>query len=119
MNFRQLLEYIPDSELEFLSAETKVNHQVKKLNGSVMFKLILYSMLEHGKPSLRVMEEYFNSFKFKVFTKTPLSSIKYNSISDRITTINPEYFEKIFNSLFKKFNAHLKEKKWVRIKSWG
>ncbi len=46
MKFKDILGYISDEELDFLSAETGVNHQVKKLNGSIIFKLILYSLLE-------------------------------------------------------------------------
>ncbi len=113
MKFTTLLQYITDEDLDFLSAETKVNHQVKKLTGAVMFKLILYSLLEHGKPSLRVMQEYFNSVEFKKFTGINLQA-KYNSISDRITAINTTYFEKIFELLFDKFHKELKEEKAVQ-----
>lgn len=111
MKFSELINYISEEELMFLGAETKVDHQVKKLTGSIMFKLILYSLLEHGKPSLRIMEEYFNSIEFKLFTNTSNLKTKYNSISDRITGINPIYFEKIFELLFDKFNKELKEEK--------
>jgi hypothetical protein len=114
MKFAELLQYVSDADLDFLSAETKVNHQVKKLKGSIVFKLILYSMLESNKPSLRVMEAYFNSATFKTLAKIKESSVKYNSISDRITGINPEYFEKIFELLFEKFNKILKEEKSVQ-----
>jgi hypothetical protein len=37
MKFAQLLGYISDDDLEFLSAETNVKHQVKKLSGAVVF----------------------------------------------------------------------------------
>lgn len=109
MKFGELLAYISDEDLDFLSAETKVNHQVKKLSGEIIFKLILYSLLESGKPSLRVMEAYFNSARFRALAKTGDMSIKYNSISERISTISPHYFEKIFELLFIKFNRYLKE----------
>ena len=33
MKFKDILSYISDEELDFLSAETGVNHQVKKLKG--------------------------------------------------------------------------------------
>lgn len=114
MRFSELLHYITDEELSFLGAETKVDHQVKKLTGSIMFKLILYSLLEHGKPSLRVMEEYFNSAEFKSFTGINHLKTKYNSISDRITAINSDYFKKIFELLFDKFNKELQEEKSVQ-----
>jgi methyltransferase-like protein len=102
MQFSKLLSLIPKKELEFLSAETKVNHQVKKLSGAIMFKLILYSLLENNRSSLRVMEEYFSSAKFKILANTKLGSVKYNSISDRISTINSDFFERLFNLSFLK-----------------
>lgn len=109
MRFKDILGYISDEELNFLSSETKVNHQVKKLRGAVIFKLILFSLLEHGKPSLRVMEEIFNSTSFKFYVNTDGFTTKYNSLSDRLSSINSEYFREIFELLFKKFNSELAE----------
>lgn len=114
MKFKDILSYISDEELDFLSAETKVNHQVKKLEGSIIFKLILFSLLEHGKPSLRVMEEIFHSSSFRFYANTDDISTKYNSLSDRLSTINSEYFAHIFNLLFEKFNAELGEQKSIQ-----
>ena len=110
MNASALLNLIPERELEFLSAETKTDYQVKKLTGPTMFRLILFSMLNSNKTSLRVMESFYHSATFKALTGLEYSTTKYNSIRDRITTINAEYFEKIFYVLFDKFSSKLKEK---------
>jgi hypothetical protein len=109
MKFKDILGYISDEELDFLSAETGVNHQVKKLNGSIIFKLILYSLLEHGKPSLRVMEQIFHSSSFRFYTNTDNITTKYNSLSDRLSSIKSDYFQGIFQLLFDKFNIELGE----------
>ncbi len=109
MKFKDILGYISDEELDFLSAETGVNHQVKKLNGSIIFKLILYSLLEHGKPSLRVMEQIFHSSSFRFYTNTDNITTKYNSLSDRLSSIKSDYFRGIFQLLFDKFNIELGE----------
>ena len=109
MKFKDILSYISDEELDFLSAETGVNHQVKKLNGSIIFKLILYSLLEHGKPSLRVMEQIFHSSTFRFYTNTDNITTKYNSLSDRLSSIKSDYFRGIFQLLFDKFNIELGE----------
>jgi len=115
MKFNELLAFIPEEQLDFLSIETKVDLQVKKLKGAVMFKLLLYSLLENDKPSLRVMENYFNSSKFKFLANTAGVNTKFNSIGDRLSTINSEYLEKIFNHLFEKYIALLGEKKSLQI----
>lgn len=111
MNASSLLNLIPIEELEFLSAETKTDYQVKKLTGPTMFRLILFSMLNSNKASLRIMESFYHSATFKALAGKENSTTKYNSIRDRIATINAEYFEKIFYLLFDKFSYKLKEKK--------
>ena len=114
MKFEAILNYISDDELSILSAQTKVDYQVKKLNGSVIFKLILYSMLEYGKPSLRVLEECFHSPEFILLANKNKIKAKYNSLSDRISSINAVYFEKIFELLFDKFHSELKEENAIQ-----
>jgi len=110
MTASALLNLIPINELEFLSAETKTDYQVKKLTGPTMFRLILFSMLNSNKASLRIMESFYHSATFKVLAGKEYSTTKYNSIRDRITTINAEYFEKIFYLLFDKFSNEIREK---------
>ena len=112
MNAEQILQLIPEAFLEQLSAETKVNHQVKKLTGLTTFKLILFSMLNTQKLSLRVMEEFYKSANFKAFSGAE-GTTKYNSIRDRIVTIDAAFFEKIFLMLFDHFNKELKEQQAI------
>jgi len=109
MKVEQLIKLIPQKDLEFLSAETSVDFQVKKLRGITVFKLILFSMLNSNKPSLRVMEAFFMSAQFRNFAGIDNLNTKFNSIRDRISNINSDFFEKIFESIFKRYNAYLKE----------
>lgn len=109
MQVRQLLDLIPESQLEALAAESKVDYQVKKLTGRTVFHLILFSMINSERASLRVMEAMFHSMQFRLVSGTQEMETKYNSIRDRIATINPDYFERIFLLLFDHFNKLLKE----------
>ncbi len=109
MRVKQLLQLIPDGQLEMLGAESKVDYQVKKLTGKSVFQLILLSMINNERASLRVMESVFHSMQFQLVSGTEGLETKYNSIRDRIATINPDYFEKIFLFLFEHFNKLLKE----------
>jgi hypothetical protein len=79
MTVEQLIKLIPEKEFNFLSTETKVDYQVKKLYGSTIFKLILFSMLNSNKLSLRVMEAYLKSAQFKNFAGITYLDTKYNS----------------------------------------
>jgi len=109
MNVNELLKLIPSKTFRDLAIETKVDTQVKKLSGEVMFKLILFSMLSSDKLSLRVMETFLQSAKFKSFAEFDILDSRYNSIRDRICTINASYFEKLFEIIFSIYNKELKE----------
>ncbi|MBK9799766.1 MAG: IS4 family transposase [Bacteroidetes bacterium] len=113
MTVEALLKLIPADTFSFLAAETKVNHQVKKLSGETLFKLILFSMLHSDKPSLRVMESFLQSAKFKKLNGQKEVAVKYNSIHDRICAINSAYFQKMFETIFTLYNKHLKEEKAI------
>lgn len=110
MNVDELLKLIPSRVFDDMSAETKVDFQVKKLTGETMFKLILFSMLNSERLSLRVMETFLSSAKFKSFSGQVLDA-KFNSIRDRICTINADYFEGLFTTIFTTYNTALKEEK--------
>lgn len=113
MTANELIGLIPRHIFSELSAETKVDHQVKKLTGEVMFKLILFSMLSTNRLSLRVMEALLQSCRFKAFCnhRQYIPQSRYNSIRDRICTINADYFERLFHDLFSIYNKELKEQK--------
>ena len=109
MKVNDLLKLIPEETFRKLAVETKVDFQVKKLSGEMMFKLILFSMLSADKLSLRVMETFLQSASYKAFSHFDILDSRYNSILDRICTIKAEYFEKLFNTIFSIYNRELKE----------
>ena len=113
MKVSKLLNIIPKKDLEFLAEETKVDYQVSKLTGISMFRLILFSMICSNRNSLRVMENFYHSTVFKSFAKTGNMTTKFTSIRDRIVTIKPEFFERIFLLLFEKFSHLLGERKSI------
>ena len=96
----RILRLVDDSLLKQLSARTNVDFNVKKLSGSIVFKLLLMSVLDDSKMSLRAMEHLFVSNKFKCLAGLGAAdSIKFNSLSERLSVINVAFFEKIFESL--------------------
>ena len=114
MHVKDLLQLIPEEELNVLAVETKVDHQVKKLSGLIMFQLILFSMINRKRISLRVMEEFLKSSSFRKLSNQTEIDAKYNSLSDRISMIRSDYFERIFYSVYDKFSNHLEEKDSIR-----
>jgi hypothetical protein len=111
MKLKEVLGYIPKEELEKLSVSYHVDHQVKKLHGQTMFQLLLFSMLNTRHNSLRVLEGFYNSLVFKNLAHTHYETVKFNSIRDRLVSINPDYFEAIFTNCLKKYqDKYLKKK---------
>jgi hypothetical protein len=102
---------IPEELLQKLEKETHVNHQVKKMSGVLTLKLLLFSLLNSERVSLRVMEEIFNSDQFKVFSQKGNQKTKHSTIGDRVANINSDFFEKIFLELCEKFQPLAKNKK--------
>lgn len=109
MKVEEIISYISDKELDFLALETSVDVQVKKLHGAKVFKIILYSMLNSTRISLRVMESMISSSRFKFISGIDDLDTKYNSIRDRLCTINCTFFERLFESIFVKYNGLLEE----------
>lgn len=111
MKVGELIKLIPQKIFQDLAVETRVDAHVKKLSGEVMFKLILFSMLSSDRLSLRVMETFLQSAKFKSFAGYDILEGRYNSIRDRICTIKADYFEKLFRTVFTTYNKELGEER--------
>jgi hypothetical protein len=71
-----LLNYFPDSLLDKLSIEHKVDYQVKKLDGKLVFKWLLYGVLSTNELSLNVLMNIFETVEFK----------SYSGINSNLTT---------------------------------
>lgn len=76
MNAAELLELIPDDLLEELSVSTEIDRYAKKLQGKVIFKLLIYCIVTHKDNSLRKMESAFESMGFAIINnEKPKQSI--------------------------------------------
>jgi hypothetical protein len=112
MEAMEILNYIPKERMEFLALQTKVDYKAKKLDGITLFQLFLYSMVTERRSSLQVMEEIFSSFNFQNLPfKTKHKSVKFNSISERLNIINPDFFEKLFEECYTRFHGYFKNEK--------
>jgi hypothetical protein len=105
ISVKELLSVIPDELLANMAQSSTVDYQVKKLYGKSMFYLLLYGLLESNRASLRSLEEVFNSTKFKViFNLDKTAKTKFNSISDRLSTMDESYFRQAYELLYKEYS---------------
>lgn len=102
----QLMELIPDSLLDEIALQMEVDKWVPKLKAKSIFLLIMYSLLEGDRISLRYMEEIHNSPDFKRLAGYGLSNTAYNSIRDRLINLDSAYFEKIYEHLYNELQKH-------------
>lgn len=106
-----LLSLLPNEELNRIARQTQVNHYVKVLDGKSVFYLLLYSLVECQRNSLRTMEDIFNSSAFKfLFNLSGDKTVKYNSISERLSVINPEFFKQAYELIFNIFSEYYNQK---------
>jgi hypothetical protein len=100
----RLLSFIPDSKLEAFALNTSVDKYTKKLQGELLFKLLFYCTVTEKDNSLRGMQSALESSLFRAIS--PIDSeltVAHSSISDRLSSVNPLYFEKIFQHCVKQY----------------
>ena len=112
MNVKEIISLIPDSILEDLALETNVNKYSKKLKGEVIFKLLLHCILSYKDNSLRRMESNFESIIFTYWNKKndDAKSIRFSSISERLKTMNPLYFQNLFSKCIEIYSSYFEKK---------
>ena len=103
----ELLGFIPEALLSYLSTTTKVDYYSKVLHGRKMFYLLLYAILDNEKLSQRTLEDTFNYSGFKaVFNLDESETVRRSSISERLSKIDAEFFKEIFEFIYNRFSEH-------------
>lgn len=110
MSVSKLINMIPPELLENLAKDSNIDYQVKHLHGALMFKLFLFSILKSERLSTRLMEIFYNSSEFSIFSGKGGHVTRHSSIADRISTIDSMYFEKIFEFIGNTLNKQSPEK---------
>lgn len=120
---KELLSIISDDSLLSMAKDTNVDYCSKVLYGRSVFYMLLLGLLESDKPSLRTMEDIFNSRRFKfLFNIHQKVSVKYNSISERLSVMDVNFFEKIFEQYYSQlstlYSSHeILQNKIIRVDS--
>jgi len=108
MEAAQLLELLPGNILEEFALETQVDKYTKKLHGEIVFKLLIHCILSFKDNSLRTMESAYESVVFKLLNADRKSeTISFSSISERLSVIEPTYFEKLYTKCVETYSAIL------------
>jgi len=112
MKVQKIISLLPEGLLDELAQQTKVDRYAKKLRGELLFKLLLHCILSHKDNSLRTMESAFESVAFRLLNAgKKKNSVRFSSISERLNTINPDYFEKIYQTCIAIYSKRLPKQK--------
>ena len=70
----------------------------------------MHCILSHKENSLRTMESAYESMAFQLLNKgKKKNSIRFSSISERLSVMNADYFEKIYQSCIRIYGKVMKE----------
>jgi len=105
-----LLELIGLSLIDDIAQELQSDKWVIKLKSGVIFKLILYSLLDSERISLRVMETHYNSPQFKAMEASAIGKTSHSSLRDRLVNIDVRFFERIYSQSMKVLSSQYDEK---------
>lgn len=98
----QLLDLIPPDLLSKLAIETGADYQVKKLEGALMFKLLLFGLTNRKELSWRILEFVFDNYKFRQFAGIDKEfKTDHSSLATRMSQLNTDYFRQIHAELTK------------------
>jgi hypothetical protein len=105
---KKIISLLPDDLLSELALETNINKYSKKLQAELVFKLLLHSILSFKDNSLRTMASAYESTGFALLNAGLKSAhISYSSISERLSSIDPLYFEKLYSKSLETFGPLL------------
>ncbi len=110
----ELLKLIPDDRISALAKDTKVDYCAKVLYGRSVFYLLLYGLLQVDRSSQRTLEDMFNSSKFKfLFNLDPTKTVRHSSISERLSVMDVDFFEKTFELFYEKLSSLYSEEEML------
>lgn len=93
----ELVNLLGESLLKDLVRELQADKWVIKLKTATVFKLILYSMLDSERISLRTMADQYTSVPFQTLEQSVIGqSTAHSSIRDRLVNIDVRFFERIY-----------------------
>jgi hypothetical protein len=107
----ELLSQVGESILKDLCRRFDADKWVIKLKTVTVFKLVLYSILDSERLSLRTMAEAFSSVPFQLVEQSIRGEkTAHSSIRDRLVNIEVRFFEDLCAHTRKLLSAHYSQK---------
>lgn len=108
---RDLLKLVPDNILQEIGSDLEVDKPNQKLTGERIFKVLLFSLAETTRISLRTIEKVYKSVFFRQFIGEEKNLYtRHSSFADRLSKIKASYFASIFKHIIDVYNKSIPEK---------
>lgn len=99
----ELLELLPNGYIEQLATDLVVDKWVRKLKAGTVFKLVLYSILNSERLSLRVMEDNYNDPMFQAMSPVFASDeVTWTGIRERLMKLKVDFCRKLYEAVYEK-----------------
>lgn len=102
----ELIGMVPQEYIEQLATELMADKWVKKLKAAPLFKLILFSILQGERLSLRVMEDNVSDPLFKILAPAfAADEATWGGIRDRLIHVKSEFFRRLYEKVYQMAQA--------------
>lgn len=99
----ELLELLPGDLIEQLAADLDADKWVKKLKAGALFKLVLFSLLNSERLSLRVMEENFGDPFFRALAPAlAADEVTWTGIRERLMKLKAAFCRKLYEAVYER-----------------
>jgi len=106
LSVKALLELIPEELINDLAAQFMADKWVRKLKAGYFFKLILFSILNSERLSLRIMEDNFEDPLFRALAPAvSADEVTWTGIRERLINVKSVFFQKLYEAVYERAHA--------------
>ena len=96
----KLLELIPSSLFDQLAEQYAADKWVNKLKAEALFKLVLFTLLDSERMSLRVLESNTRDPQFRSIYPALSEHVRWTGIRDRLMHLPVAYCQELYKSVY-------------------
>lgn len=102
----ELLSLIPEDFISELADNMMVDKWVRKLKAGYLFKLVLYSLLNSERLSLRIMEDNYTDPLFRALAPAlEADEVTWTGIRERLIKVNSSFFRQLYKKVYEQAKA--------------
>lgn len=109
LRISKLLQLLPAPLLDQIAEEVAADKWVKKLKAEAIFKLVLFTLLDSERMSLRVLESNARDPSFRSLYPVLSEQVSWTGIRDRLMHLPVAYCQKLYEAVYRQVQTHYAE----------